>query len=499
MSKQLDENTYDLICIGAGIMSTTYVLMLKLLNPDSKILILEKLSEAGQESTKTLNNAGTGHAGNCELNYTPEKQNDEIDVSKALDVCFDFELTKQFWSYLLREDFLSDPEKFIYQSPHCSWVHDQKQVEFLKKRYKEMKKHVEFEDMEYTEDFETLQEWFPLIMRERNEEEPLAATRIVEGTEIDFEYVTKRFTEILKDKFEVDILVNHEVKDVNRKNKGWTVKGKSDEESFTYETKKIFIGAGGGALPLLQKAEIEDENNYGGFPVSGKWLISNKKELIEKHDAQVYSKASEDNPPMSAPHLDSRHVNGEKLLLFGPFAGFSGKFLKKGSPLDLVSSINFDNIPTYLGAFWKNLDLTKYLVEQVSHGKEERMEELRNFIKDARPEDWEMESAGQRVQILKKNKDEGASLEFGTEVVSNKDGTVTALLGASPGASTAVKIGLDILKEEYGDLFASQENKDKLDNMIPFWNKSVKGNEEDFRKVREECSKQLKLKKNYGK
>ena len=362
-----------------------------------------------------------------------------------------------------------------------------------------MKKHVEFEDMEYTEDFETLQEWFPLIMRERNEEEPLAATRIVEGTEIDFEYVTKCFSEILKDKFEVDILVNHEVKDVNRKNKGWTVKGKSNEESFTYETKKIFIGAGGGALPLLQKAEIDDENNYGGFPVSGKWLISNKKELIEKHDAQVYSKASEDNPPMSAPHLDSRHVNGEKLLLFGPFAGFSGKFLKKGSPLDLVSSINFDNIPTYLGAFWKNLDLTKYLGEQVSHGKEERMEELRKFIKDTRPEDWEMESAGQRVQILKKTKDEGASLEFGTEVVSNKDGTVTALLGASPGASTAVKIGLDILKEEYGDLFASEENKDKLDNMIPFWNKSVKGNEEDFRKVREECSKQLKLKKNYGK
>ncbi|MFD0933528.1 malate:quinone oxidoreductase [Psychroflexus salinarum] len=495
MSKINSDKTYDLVCIGGGIMSVTHALLLKILNPACKILILERLSETGQESSKTMNNAGTGHAGNCELNYTKVKEDGSLDISKALEVSHDFELTKQFWSYLIKEDFLSHPDAFVFPTPHCSWVHDEKQVRLLKKRYEAMKSHVEFEDMEYTEDFDSMREWFPLIMRNRNENEPLAATRVTHGTEIDFEKVTESFTNLLKNKFDVDILLNHDVEDVNRTAEGWTVEGKirSEDKSFGFETEKIFIGAGGGALLLLQKSEIEEHEHYGGFPVSGKWLVCQNEELIKKHDAQVYSKASGNNPPMSAPHLDTRHIDDKKALLFGPFAGFSTKFLKKGSSLDLPYSVSFENIPTYWGVFWKNLNLTRYLVEQVVTGKDAQMDELRKFIKDAKSEDWKMQTAGQRVQILKQSKAEGALLEFGTEVVSNTDGTVTALLGASPGASTAVKIALDIIKQEYPDLLNSDEVKTKLDRMIPFWNKPVEGNEDEFRKTRKQCLEKLDL------
>ncbi|SDG68000.1 malate:quinone oxidoreductase [Psychroflexus sediminis] len=495
MSKKNSGKTYDLVCIGGGIMSMTHALLLKILNPACKILILERLSETGQESSKTMNNAGTGHAGNCELNYTKIKEDGSLDISKALEVCHDFELTMQFWSYLTEEGFLSDSDAFVFPTYHCSWVHDEEQVRLLKKRYETMKAHVEFENMEYTEDFNSMREWFPLIMKHRTDDEHLAGTRIKHGTEIDFEAVTQSFMNILKNEFEVDILVDHDVEDVNRITQGWTVEGKisSDEKSFSFETEKIFIGAGGGALLLLQKSEIEEHEHYGGFPVSGKWLVCQNEELIQKHEAQVYSKASGNNPPMSAPHLDSRHIDGKKALLFGPFAGFSTKFLKKGSSLDLPHSVNFENIPTYWGVFWKNLNLTRYLVEQVVTGKDAQMEELRKFIKEAKSEDWEMQTAGQRVQILKKSKEEGALLEFGTEVVSNTDGTVTALLGASPGASTAVKIALDIIKQEYPDLLNSDEVKTKLDSMIPFWNKPVEGNEDEFRKIREQCLEKLGL------
>lgn len=486
----MDKN-YDLICVGGGIMSTTYALLLKILNPEYKVLILERLSETGQESSKTSNNAGTGHSGYCELNYTSVKENGDVDISKALKVCHDFELSKQFWAYLFEKDLLSN--SFIHQTPHCSWVHDRKQVKLLKKRYDKMKEHVEFETMEFTDDFEILQEWFPLIMKERNKDEPLAGTRVAEGNEVDYEKVTKSFTKLLEEKYDTEVLTNHEVKDVNRKNGRWSVEGEtlSEEKSFVFESGKVFLGAGGGALPLLQKSEIEEHSKYGGFPVSGNWLVCNNKDLIEKHNAQVYSKASGNNPPMSAPHLDTRFINGERTLMFGPFAGFSTRFLKKGSLLDLPHSINFDNIPTYWGVFWKNLDLTRYLVEQLMMGKDGRMKELRKFVKDARAEDWEMQTAGQRVQILKDTECSGASLEFGTEVVSNKDGTITALLGASPGASTAVKIAIDILKDEYADQLESEDWIDKLNQMIPFWNKSVDGNEAYFREVRKQCQRKL--------
>lgn len=495
MNKKSAKKKYDLICVGAGIMSTTYALMLKILKPDCKILILEKLSEVGQESSKALNNAGTGHSGYCELNYTSVKEDGNVDISKALRVCRDFELTKQFWSYLTEMNLLQNPKNFIHRTSHCSWVHDEKQVKLLKKRFEKMKTYVEFEQMEYTEDFNSMKEWFPVIMRGRKADEHLAATRISHGTEINFENVTKIFTNILSESFDVDVLVNHEVKDVNRKNKAWTVNGesKTDDGYFNFETDKIFLGAGGGALLLLQKSEIEEHSNFGGFPVSGEWLVCHNKELIKNHDAQVYSKASGNNPPMSAPHLDARHIDGKRVLIFGPFAGFSTKFLKKGSLLDLPSSISFENIPAYWGVFWKNLELTRYLVEQVASGKDAQMKALRKFVKDAKSEDWEVKTGGQRVQILKKNENNGATLEFGTEVVSNKDGTITALLGASPGASTAVKIALDVIKKEYPDLLKSKDVKEKLKHMVPFWDKSVKGNEDEFRKVREECQEKLDL------
>ncbi len=487
---------YDLICAGGGIMSATLSLLLKLIDPDLKIIIFERLSEVSQESTKAWNNAGTGHSAFCELNYTPKQKDGSVDISKAIDIFQQFERSKQFWSYLVKQNLIEDPQSFIHSIPHHAWVQGEDNVEFLKKRYEAMSSKFMFESMKFSEDKDTLNQWFPLIMKDRRADEAMAATRMELGTGVNFGSLTEQYFKILEEQFDVPVWRNHEVEDIDPDGPDeWSaiVKNRDTKEKFYFDAKHIFIGAGGGALPLLQKCEIEEKEGYGGFPVSGQWLFCKNREVIEKHHAKVYSKAGVDAPPMSVPHLDARYIEGKKELLFGPFAGFSSKFLKEGSLLDLPLSLRFDNLPSMWGVFWHNLPLTKYLMEQVTMDHEDRMKDLRKFVLDANSDDWELKVAGQRVQIIKRDKEEGGILEFGTDVVHSKDGKITALLGASPGASTAVHIMLKVMQIAFPEKVKSDQFTQKLNKMIPFWNRGVEDHKEEFQQVQAECSELLNL------
>lgn len=495
-SSQKSNKIYDLICVGGGVMSGTLALMMKTLDPKSKIGIYERLDEVGLESSEAWNNSGTGHSAFCELNYTPEKEDGSIDISKAISIFTQFERSKQFWSYLVKKGMIKDPSHFIKSIPHHSWVRGEKDVAFLKKRYEALSKTNMFKSMEFSDKHETLEEWFPLIMKDRDPSEIMAATRMEIGTEVNFGELTEIYFKILKENFDTPINLNSDVRSIHQDKEGvWTVEIKNTKtlDRQSLKAKHIFIGAGGNALPLLQKTGIEEGNGYGGFPVSGEWLICKNRKVIDQYWAKVYSKAGPDAPPMSTPHLDTRYIKGKRELLFGPFAGFSSKFLKTGSYTDLIKSVQCKNIKSLLGAFWHNMDLTGYLIKQVSMGHESRMNELRKFVKNAESEDWELKVAGQRVQIIKADKEAWGALQFGTEVVHNPEGSITALLGASPGASTAVHIMLEVLAHAFPEKMNSSEFKEKLEEMIPYWNKNADVDPEQFKKVQKECSESLKL------
>ena len=487
---------YDIICVGGGIMSATLALMLKMLDPKISIIIFERLDQVAQESSAAINNAGTGHSAFCELNYTPEKEDGSIDISKALRIFQEFEISKEFWAFLVQEGLIKDPKGFINSIPHHAWVTGEKNVAFLRKRYEEMQSHFMFEEMEFTEDKEVMKSWFPLIMKDRDESDIMAATRMELGTGVNFGSLTRRYLRILQEQFDVPVLTSHEVADVDPGRKDeWLVEVRDLEgnKKLYYDAENVFIGAGGGALPLLQKVEIDEKEGYGGFPISGQWLFCKNRELVEKHHGKVYSKAEVGSPPMSVPHLDSRYIDGNKELMFGPFAGFTTKFLKEGSRTDLPKSINLTNIPSMWGVFWHNLDLTKYLIDQATMSHSDRVDQLRTFLKDAKEEDWDLQVAGQRVQIIKRDEKEGGVLEFGTDVIRSKDGSITALLGASPGASVAVNIMLEVIQTVFPEKMKTKEWKEKMSKMIPFWNRQIADHEQDFKKVQAETSRLLQL------
>ena len=350
-----------------------------------------------------------------------------------------------------------------------------------------------FDTIEFTKDKVEMQKWFPLIMENRTDDEIMGASRINRGTEVNYGNLTEKLFSILETEFDTPVHCNIEVLDIDPDAEDWTVEieNKITEEKSEIDAEHVFIGAGGGSLLLLQKVEIEEKEGYGGFPVSGEWLVCKNEEIIEQHNAKVYSKAGPDAPPMSTPHLDTRYIDGKKQLMFGPFAGFSPRFLKEGSRLDLFKSIKFDNLHPMLGAFWYNLPLTKYLIEQVMMDKEDRMETLREFVKEAKSEDWEVVKAGQRVQIIKKDEFEGGKLQFGTEVVSSKNGDITCLLGASPGASTATAIMLEVIEKAFPELINSSEGKKKMKEIVPFYKTEI--TEKLFVSELDKSKKTLKL------
>lgn len=475
--KEVEEPIFDVVLIGGGIMSATLGVFLKELNPNCSIEIHERLSAVALESSNAWNNAGTGHSALCELNYTPEKEDGSIDISKAIKIIESFEVSKQFWAYLCKQKYISNPRNFIHSIPHMSLVWGEDNINFLKKRFEALNTCHLFEGMEYSDDNKQLKQWIPLVMAKRDPTQKLAATHIAIGTDVNFGTLTEMLLKhVDEDCPNVNVHLQHEVRDIVKQADGtWLVKVKDEVtgERKSVKAKFVFIGAGGGALHLLEKSKIEEAKGFAGFPVSGQWLICKNKKVIQKHNAKVYGKAAIGAPPMSVPHLDTRVIDGDKALLFGPFAGFSTKFLKEGSFLDLPLSIAPHNILSLVGVGLHNISLTKYLIEQVSMSMEERMDALREFVPDAKTEDWVLADAGQRVQVIKRDADEGGVLEFGTEIVASKDGSIAALLGASPGASTAVSIMLDVLSKCYPKEMKSAVWQNKLKQMIPSYGKRL--------------------------
>lgn len=484
----------DVILIGAGIMSATLGTLLKELAPEWEIKVFEKLNKPGEESSNEWNNAGTGHAALCELNYTPEKPDGSIDISKAIKINEQFQVSRQFWSYLVKNNLIQNPQEFIRPLPHMSLVQGENNVRYLKKRFEALSNNPLFQGMEFSDDPEKLKEWIPLIMEGRTSNEPIAATKIDSGTDVNFGALTRMLFDYLKEK-EVEIYYKHSVKDIKRTSDGlWELKVK-DLNSGSVEIHKakfVFIGAGGGSLHLLQKSGIPEGKHIGGFPVSGLFMVCNNPEVVEQHHAKVYSKAKIGAPPMSVPHLDTRYIDNKKTLLFGPFAGFSPKFLKTGSNLDLFASVKPHNFVTLLASAFKNFSLEKYLIEQLLLTKEKRMNELREFIPMAKSEDWDIVVAGQRVQIIKDTEAGGkGTIQFGTEVVTAADGSIAALLGASPGASTAVHVMLEVIKK----CFPQHLNKwePKIKEMIPSYGVSLVENPDLFHELHTSTAETLGL------
>lgn len=460
----------DVLLVGGGIMSATLGSMLKQMNPELSITIVERLANISEESTSGWNNAGTGHAAYCELNYTAQQSDGSIEIAKAMKINRAFETTMQFWSYMVEQGTMPSPEKFINPTPHMSFVWGEDNVSFLKNRYETLKEHLQFADMEYSEDVEVLKEWMPLIMEGRDPKQKVAATRVPYGSDVNFGAVTNHLVDYLKGFDDFELILNSDVIDLKRDvDHLWNVEMQNNQngQKRVLNAGFVFLGAGGGALPLLQKSGVEEVTGYGGFPVSGQWLVCKTPEVVEKHWGKVYGKASIGSPPMSVPHLDTRIIDGQKALLFGPFAGFTTKFLVQGSWTDMFKSIRPSNLLPMMAVGLSNFSLIKYLVKEVLQSRSSRLASLREYFPNARDEDWQLAHAGQRVQIIKKDPNKIGKLEFGTEVVHTEDGTLSALLGASPGASVVVPAMIELLEACFPEKMAKDgEWRIKLKEMI---------------------------------
>lgn len=496
MAKAAVTDQVDILLVGGGVMSATLATLLSQLSPHLQIMMVERQAEVATESTDAWNNAGTGHAGYCELNYTPQAADGNISIQRALAINAAFEVSLEFWSSLVQAGLLPAPETFINPVPHESFVWGEKDVAFLKARHALLQKHHLFADMEYSENEDQISEWMPLVMQQRPHHLPVAATRVSYGTDVDFGALTRHMLAGLKQQTNFQLLCHHEVESLKQDDKKrWHIqlKDKQTGQTKAISAGFVFLGAGGAALPLLQKSGIAEARGYGGFPVSGQWLVCKNPEVVSQHSAKVYGKAPIGAPPMSVPHLDTRYIEGKPALLFGPYAGFSSKFLKQGSYLDLVKSVKLNNLRSMMGVARHNFDLTRYLVREVLQSHEARMESLRKFYPQARAEDWLLAIAGQRVQIIKQCEEKGGKLEFGTEIVTAKDGSLAALLGASPGASVSVQAMLDVLQRCFGQQVNTVPWQTTLKTLIPSYGESLVEDASLLRQVRSRTLKVLKL------
>ena len=485
----------DVLLVGAGIMSSTLGVMLKELDPSLRLELVEQMEDGAMESSNPWNNAGTGHAGLCELNYTPAAADGSIDIKKAININAMFEESKQFWAHLLETGTFGDPDTFIHPVPHLSFVQGEDNIAFLKKRAEIMRQHHAFKGMQFTTDKSVMAQWLPLMMAVRKDDEPMAATYVANGTDVNFGALTRQLLSYLSQQDNCTLHYKNKVVGLKRVAAGWqvSIKNLATGQRREVTSRFVFLGAGGAALPLLQMSGIPEGKGYGGFPVSGQWLRCDNPEVVEQHQAKVYSLAAVGSPPMSVPHLDTRVIDGKKSLLFGPYAGFTTKFLKRGSFLDLPLSVRFSNILPMLAVGRDNMDLTRYLISEVMQSMEQRLDSLRRFYPQLNPADWKLEIAGQRVQIIKKDAKKGGVLQFGTELVSSADGSLAALLGASPGASVTVSIMLDLLKRCFPEQSSSAAWKEKLTAIFPAPLKELETNAELYAQTQERSDRLLKL------
>lgn len=446
----LDVTRADAVLIGGGVASATLAAMLTELEPEWDIVVLERLDQLGAESSDAWNNAGTGHSALCELNYTPQDVDGSVSPAKAISINEQFQISRQFWSYLVEKGRIGDPGEFIHTVPHMSFVHGMENVDYLRRRHDALSANPLFDRMEFTTAHAQLAEWAPLVSEGRPVTETIAATRSPDGTDVDFGALTRQML-AFAGRARTTVSTGSEVVDLRRMGSDWGVMVRSTKDDAVRVVRApfVFVGAGGYALPLLQKSGIEEIRGFGGFPISGQWLRCTDPEVIARHDAKVYGKAAVGAPPMSVPHLDTRYVGGKRSLMFGPYAGWSPKFLKSGSYTDLFESIRPSNITQMMAVAPPNLDLMVYLGSQLASTHRQRFDALREYMPAARADDWEEITAGQRVQVIAPDAKKHGVLQFGTQLITAADGSIGGMLGASPGASTATSIMLGMLEKMF--------------------------------------------------
>jgi len=448
-------------------MSATLGALLRLVEPDWSVTLIERLDAAAAESSGPWNNAGTGHSALCELNYTPQQPDGSIDITKAVNVNEQFQLSRQFWAYAAENGVLTDVRSFLNRVPHVSFVQGADQVEFLARRREALVDNPLFASTELVEDADEFARRLPLMAAGRDFSAPVALNWTQDGTDVDFGSLTKQLISHGV-QHGTEALFGHEVRTLRRESNGsWTVSARNNRTgtTSTITTKFLFVGAGGDALRLMQKSGIPEVRGYGGFPVGGKFIRTSNPALAAQHHAKVYGFPAVGAPPMSAPHLDARIINGRPWLMFGPFAGWSPKFLKQGHVTDLPMSVKPGNLTQMMSVGMSEMSLLRYLIGQLLLSDDDRIDALRNFVPSAAASDWETIVAGQRVQVIRPQDGRSGALGFDTTVLSSADGSIAGLLGASPGASTAVHDMLDVLERCFPDRYQSW--RPKLKEMVP--------------------------------
>ncbi len=491
------ERNVDVLLVGGGIMSATLAVLLHQLEPTWTIELIERLDKVAEESSNGWNNAGTGHSALCELNYTPVNAADGlVEIKKAIEINEQFQVTRQFLSHQVKAGMLANPRSFINSTPHMNLVWGDANVEFLRKRHAALQASPLFSGMEFSTDPKQIAQWVPLMMQGRDPAMKLAATRSPLGTDCNWGEVTRQYIKTMTAQPRFKLTTGHEVRSLERSpDQRWRVTArdmKSDEKQVI-NARFVFAGAGGGALPILQKSGIPEADDYAGFPVGGSFLVTEKPAVAQGHLAKVYGKAAVGSPPMSVPHLDTRYLDGKQALLFGPFATFSTKFLKEGSYFDLPASVTLDNFRPMIAVGWDDFDLVEYLAGQLIMSDEDRMTALREYFPGAKDGDWRLWQAGQRVQIIKRDPKKGGVLKLGTEIVASKDGSIAALLGASPGASTAPSIMLDLLKKVFPNHLATAAWQGKIREIVPSYGTALNDNPEAIAKTWASTAETLQL------
>jgi len=465
-----DVKKVDVLLIGGGIMSSTLGVWLSELEPGWTMEMVERLDGVAQESSNGWNNAGTGHSALAELNYTPMGKDGRVDISKAIEINEAFQISRQFWSWQVKNNVLKNPRSFINSTPHMSFVWGADNISFLKQRYDALQASPLFRGMEFSEDHAQIKKWVPLMMEGRDPAQKLAVTWTPIGTDVNFGEITRQFATHLQTLPNFKLKLSSEVKDISRNKDGtWRVEYENLKDGTVTETdaKFVFVGAGGGALKLLQESGIPEAKEYGAFPVGGSFLVTENPTIAMQHMAKAYGIASVGAPPMSVPHLDTRVLDGKRVILFGPFATFSTKFLKEGSYFDLLSSTTFHNVWPMTKVGVAQYPLVEYLAGQLMLSDDDRFQALKEYFPQAKQEDWRLWQAGQRVQIIKRDEDKGGVLKLGTEVVVSQDKSIAGLLGASPGASTAAPIMLDVLQKVFTDKVATPAWQEKIRQIVP--------------------------------
>jgi malate dehydrogenase (quinone) len=486
----------DVLLIGGGVMSATLGVLLNELEPSWSMEMVERLDAVAEESSNGWNNAGTGHSALAELNYTPEDKDGKVQIAKAIEINEAFQISRQFWAHQVTAGVLKNPRTFINSTPHMSFVWGDNNIEFLKKRYEALKASPLFAGMQFSQDHEQIKKWVPLMMEGRDPNQKLAVTWSPLGTDMNFGEITRQYVGHLKGQNGFDLKLSSEVQDIKRNADGsWRVSYKNLKDGTKTETdaKFVFIGAGGAALHLLQDSGIPEAKEYGGFPVGGSFLVTENPTVAMQHMAKAYGIASTGAPPMSVPHLDTRVLDGKRVVLFGPFATFSTKFLKNGSYLDLLTSTNLHNVWPMTKVGIEQYPLIEYLAGQVMLSDDDRYQALKQYFPNAKKEDWRLWQAGQRVQIIKRDEEKGGVLKLGTEIVVSKDNSIAGLLGASPGASTAAPIMINVLEKAFKDKVATPEWQAKLRQIVPSYGTALNSSPEAVQKEWNYTAKILQL------